>query len=234
LAPSEFPRIFQFLFIKDFIHRKKVANLRIYLNCLIIDRTCMNLEKHVKLFNRIAPVYSWFFNWQVKSYGRTLKTQGQYLDKYRGGRILDIGCGTGAFMQALKNQGFQATGMDIALSMLKQAFKSGQSCVAGNAAGYFPFKDNSFDVVTASYVIHGIDFRLREMLFREASRVSRGIILFHDFNDKRHFLTDFIEWMEGGDYFNFIKHGKDEMKNFFSTVDVISVAPQNSWYICTP
>ncbi len=194
----------------------------------------MDLNKHVKVFNRIAPVYRWFFNWQVKSYGHTLKKNRRYLDKYRGGRILDIGCGTGAFMQALKNEGFQATGIDISFSMLKQSLKSNQSCVAGNAAGYLPFKENSFDLVTASYVIHGLDAGFRELLFREAARVSKGIVLFHDFNGKRHFITDFVEWMEGGDYFNFIKYGTEEMKSFFSSVDIISIAPQNSWYICTP
>ncbi len=194
----------------------------------------MNLDKHVKLFNRIAPVYKWFFNYQVKSYTRIIKNQAEYLDKYRGGRILDMGCGTGAFMQALKNEGFQVTGIDISFSMLKQALKSELSCVTGNAAGYLPFKDNSFDLVIASYVVHGIDARLRQLLFREASRVSSGIVLFHDYNGKRNFFTDFIEWMEGGDYFNFIKHGADEMEEFFSTVNIISIAPQFSWYICTP
>jgi hypothetical protein len=54
-------------------------------------------------------------------------------------------------------------------------------------------------------------------------------------------LTTIIEWLERGDYFQFIKEAEHEMKNCvfemkecFSEVKVVDVDYKAAWYICTP
>ncbi len=47
-------------------------------------------------------------------------------------------------------------------------------------------------------------------------------------------MTNIIEYIEGGDYFNFIKTGLAEMQEVFSSVEVIKIKKYINWYICTP
>jgi ubiquinone/menaquinone biosynthesis C-methylase UbiE len=55
------------------------------------------LENHARLFNLIAPIYNRFFRAQVKSCRAILDKYGEFLNISPGLRVLDIGCGTGAF-----------------------------------------------------------------------------------------------------------------------------------------
>lgn len=195
------------------------------------------LEKHARLFNVIAPVYNRFFNRQVQSYRSILDKYEGILNIPRGGRVLDIGCGTGAFIYSFAERGYEAVGVDFSSSMLRAASKStrGKSIefVQADATKGLDFPDASFDLVLSAYVLHGLSPGLRHSIYREASRLSRGQILFYDYNQNRRFFTDLIEWAEGGDYFGFVDHGEKEMRTFFSNVDRIDVSPQMALYLCS-
>jgi len=41
-----------------------------------------------------------------------------------------------------------------------------------------------------------------------------------------------IEYLEGGDYFNFVKKVPEEMEKYYNNVKIIKNGPWNSWYIC--
>lgn len=94
-----------------------------------------------------------------------------------------------------------------------------------------PFEDNAFDLVTSSYVIHGLKPDEREELYKELCRVSERKIVLHDYNENRSFVTDVAEFLENGDCFNFIKVAKSEMKRYFKDVKVINVDRKAAWYI---
>lgn len=98
----------------------------------------------------------------------------------------------------------------------------------------FPFPDKSFDLIISSYVAHGLKEDKRIDLYKEASRLARKKVVFHDYNKNRAVLTTIIEWLEGGDYFNFIKIAESEMKEHFKKVRVIDVYKRASWYILEP
>ncbi len=68
----------------------------------------------------------------------------------------------------------------------------------------------------------------------EASRLSKGIVILHDYSVKSNPIIKFVEYLEDGDYFNFIKTGIIEMQEIFSNVQIIPVNKYNNWYICTP
>jgi ubiquinone/menaquinone biosynthesis C-methylase UbiE len=192
----------------------------------------MKLKKHKRIFNLISPIYNLFFKRQLKGYAELVSRYGSKLGLPEKATVLDIGCGTGAFGAAFFNSGYNVTGVDLAENMVRLAVERGLSCRQGNALDGLNYPDNSFDLVVFAYVAHGLDREKRQVLFLEAARISKGPVLLHDYSTKRSFWISVIEYLEDGDYFNFIKTGLEEMKTFFSDVQVIPVRPFNNWYIC--
>ncbi len=154
-----------------------------------------------RLFNRIAQVYSLFFKGQVRGYRSAFALHGDRLGLARGGSVLDVGCGTGAFARALELEGFQVTGIDIAEKMVRQGLRRNLDCLPGNVLRGLPYPGRSFDLVSAVFVLHGLRMDERQALFREASRLSRGLVLFHDYNGARSIAIDLVEWL-GGEIFS--------------------------------
>lgn len=189
-------------------------------------------ERHARLFERIALPYAWFFAGQTRSYAACFDSARGALPDPKGKVALDLGCGTGAFTAALRAEGWDVRGVDVAAGMVEQAQGRGVGCAVGDVLKGLPYPDHSFDLVSAAYVAHGLRRNDRLALFREASRLSRGIVLFHDYTADRHLPTSIIEWLEGGDYFNFIRSGLDDMRLVFPQVRVIRVGKRAAWYVC--
>lgn len=192
------------------------------------------------LFNRIAPIYGLYFNSQKRYYQKILNNiQNDYqnkIDLKDSRSIIDFGCGTGALCSALNDKGLDVTGVDSASNMLKVAIKKTKDTdikyYEGSILERLPFDDNSFDIAIASYVAHGLKSSERQKMYKEMSRLSRGLVIIHDYNDKRSLLTDIVEWLERGDYFNFIKVVKEELRNNFAEVKVINIDKGAAWYVC--
>ncbi len=188
--------------------------------------------KHVRLFERISIPYAWFFAGQIRSYATCFEIGRSSLPDPAGKRALDIGCGTGAFTAALRADGWNVEGVDVSQGMVAQARRKGVPCALGDIIGGLHFEDGAFDLVSAAYVAHGLRAEDRLALFREAKRLSRGVVLFHDYTPDRHLFTSIIEYAEGGDYFNFIQTVQDELRSVFSELNVVRVGKQAAWYVC--
>lgn len=191
-------------------------------------------ERHLRLFDRIALPYSWFFAGQSRSYASCFELGRSALPDPEGKQALDIGCGTGAFTAALRKEGWATKGIDAANAMVSHAGRRGLSCVRGNVLDGLPFSDKSFDLVSAAYVAHGLVREDRMLLYLEAKRLSRGVVLIHDYNGERRLMTDIVESLEGGDYFNFIQTVAGELRSVFSALRIVAVGKQSAWYVCTP
>lgn len=187
------------------------------------------------LFDIISPIYALFFDYQVKYYRKILSKIKNEVDITQYKKVLDLGCGTGALSYVLQELGLEVTGVDPSSGMLIQARKKLKGTpvelVKIHPGKKMPFKDNSFDLVISSYVIHGLKAKEREELYRELCRISNGKIVFHDYNEKRSIITDIAEFLENGDYFNFIKVAKSEMEKHFRDVKVVDVDKKAAWYI---
>lgn len=190
------------------------------------------------LFNFIAPVYGLFYNSQKKSYKSIIDNLRNEFDISKFNNIIDVGCGTGALCSVLKKEGLAVTGIEPALRMLKIGSSKPENkdvnFVGCATCSDLPFKDKSFDLSIASYVAHGLHIEERNQLFLEMSRLTKNYVIIHDYNSKRAFTTSIIEWLERGDYFNFIKTVKSELNEHFKSVKIINVKKQAAWYICEP
>ncbi len=190
------------------------------------------------LFNFIAPIYGLFYNSQKKNYKITMDNMYKELNLKEYKNIIDVGCGTGALCSVLNQEGLQVTGIEPAMRMLKIGMKKAENkevnFVQCGTCSKLPFEDKSYDLSIASYVAHGLKPEERKQLFLEMGRLTKHYVIIHDYNNKRGFFTNIIEWLERGDYFNFIKVVQTELNEHFKTVKVINVKKQAAWYICEP
>lgn len=204
----------------------------------------MGKDSHL-LFNSIAPVYGLFYKLQKARYGAVIDRVSGKLDLASFNTVLDVGCGTGALCSVLNQKGLAVTGLDPADKMLRIAKRQSEnetiSFIEANVLERLPFENKSFDLSIASYVAHGLSKDERKLMYAEMSRVSKSKVIIYDYNQNRGLLTTFIEWLERGDYFHFIKEAKNEMeqcvsemKACFSEVKVVDVDSKAAWYICTP
>lgn len=187
------------------------------------------------LFNTIAPVYGLFYDWQKKHYHRIF-TEVLPFQLKEGASVLDVGCGTGALASMLCDLGHDVIGVDQSERMLAVARKHNPvmdfRLVDVNEG--LPFAKKQFDYSITSYVAHGLRPSERLSMYHEMSRVSSGHVLIFDYNDQRALLTSIVEWMEGGDYFRFIRQAAEEMRTVFSDVKVYPLGGRAALYHCTP
>jgi SAM-dependent methyltransferase len=92
-------------------------------------------------------------------------------------RLLDIGCGTGFFLEFFWSCGFDLTGIDLSPDMLARAREkigNRADLHLGNA-DHLPFEDREFDYAAIMTVLEFVDDPGR--VLREAARVARKGIL---------------------------------------------------------
>lgn len=202
-------------------------------------------KAHHMLFNNLASFYGLYFESQKRSFGAAIDIARPVVDLSRYSTVLDVGSGTGALCSVFFDRGFTVTGVEPAEKMLAVAVSKTKSqrisFVSGNVLEGLPFEDKAFDIVTASFVAHGLIPEHRKIMYAEMSRVAKHYVIFHDFNQKRSLQISFLEWLEGGDYFRFIKTARQEMLSSetkagksFSEVEVVNVDKHVDWYVCTP
>lgn len=185
------------------------------------------------LFDMIARPYAWFFHHQVRQAEKTVPVLMEaFSDSVSS--VLDIGCGNGALCQVLQTHIQTVEGCDRSAAMLKQARRLTSSTInytLGDTQTGLPYADHSFDLVSASLVAHGMPAHQRERLYAEMRRIARRYVVLFEYNQTRHWLVDIMEFLERGDYFNFIKVVDQELEAYFGNLTKISAGMLAAWYI---
>lgn len=115
-----------------------------------------------------------------------------------GGRLLDIGCGTGFIINLARDLFDEIHGLDVTPAMLAKVDTSGGHITLHNTnAERLPFDDASFDVVTGySFLHHLEDFR---PVVREAFRVLKaGGLCYFDLDPNRLFWKALVDLEAAG------------------------------------
>jgi ubiquinone/menaquinone biosynthesis C-methylase UbiE len=100
-----------------------------------------------------------------------------------GGRVLDVGCGTGTFLKSLP-QRYERVGVDASAAMLSSAASMGIEAHHATA-DHLPFEDASFELVATFAVLHHlIDPAVVRGALQEMCRVVRpgGAVIVWDHN----------------------------------------------------
>jgi len=187
-------------------------------------------------FDLISGIYALFFKRQKEKFDFAVLSAKHVFDISQFESALDLGCGTGALCSVLSKAGLKMTGVDNSKKMLKIARRknaeSNINFMHHDALNGLPFIDNSFDFSIASYVSHGLVPDDRKKLLLEMKRVSAQYVVLHEFGKKRSLPTDIIEWLEGGNYFTFLKTIESELDAIFDDVSIIKVGKNSLWYVC--
>lgn len=95
----------------------------------------------------------------------------------RGQRLLEIGCGTGIFLDVLHGAGFDVDGLDASPAMLEAARQrmGDKADLHLGDAGHLPFDDNAFDFCVLLTVLEFCPDP--GLVLREAARVARKALL---------------------------------------------------------
>jgi ubiquinone/menaquinone biosynthesis C-methylase UbiE len=106
--------------------------------------------------------------------------------------LLEIGCGDGSRLSALKKNKYTVYGIDPSKSAIKDAVSNGVNAFVGTA-DKLPFEDNKFEIVTFGFCLYLCD---REDLFKiaaEADRVLKkgGYLFILDFYSKNPISNDY-------------------------------------------
>lgn len=184
----------------------------------ITDYFSKDANKRAKfIFNLIAPIYGNVDAGLIKNYRHAIGIVDKEID-IKGKHVLDIGTGTGAWAEMFRRKGAaEIHGVDFSKKMLIESrVKHPEISFAfGDGENLNDFDDNSFDIVTASYVLHGVKKNQRKKMLNEMKRVSKKHVIIHDFSGNTPLFLRFLEMMEKSDYKNFKANFCDELKSLF-------------------
>lgn len=193
-----------------------------------------NQDKRAKyIFNKIARIYSRFDGGLQKNFENSFSILKKEME-IEGRSILDIGSGTGAWSSLFLNNGAGIVqGVDLSEQMILQARKNHPKIKfsLGNGELLSDFNENSFDIVTSSYVLHGFTSDKREKMLKEMKRVTRKHIVIQDFIGKTPALIKLLEILERSDYKRFKKNICRELKMIFPKTKIIPVKYGSGLYI---
>jgi ubiquinone/menaquinone biosynthesis C-methylase UbiE len=185
------------------------------------------------IFDLIAPIYGKIEKHQAEKYVRTIKV----LDKeigIAGKTVLDVGTGTGAWADMFVGmQAKEVHAVDLSPKMLEEARKKHPEITfeRGDAENLTEIADKSFDIVTASFVLHGVKEDRRRKILSEMKRISREFVVINDFSGRTDLAIYILETLERSDYKKFKANFCNELKSMFPDVRKVETDKGNALYL---
>jgi len=125
-----------------------------------------NQKKVLKWYDWEAPTYDKSrLDSREKQKQHSIECELVYNLNHSSKRVLELGCGTGRYLQYLKKRGIEVIGVDISKKMLLEAIGV---CRIRASVYHLPFKKGSFDSV---YLIRAFKFMKPHETLKEIYRV---------------------------------------------------------------
>jgi SAM-dependent methyltransferase len=149
-------------------------------------------------------------------------------------RVLDVGCGTGTLLGELARYPCQVTGAEPTGALLRAARRRfpDVTFIQEPAHAMGSLADASYDVTLVSAVLHGLPPEYRRRVYTELRRVTRRLVAVIDYHRNFNPAVALIEWLEGGDYFAFVKVAESELAAAFAHLEVQRFPGSESLYLC--
>jgi ubiquinone/menaquinone biosynthesis C-methylase UbiE len=193
-------------------------------------------DPHVRarrIFNTIAPVYSALDGYVKRGFKQAIQcidAEIHIQDK----SVLDVGTGPGAWAALFKEHGAGTVhGVDFAERMIHAARRKYHPHISfsvGDARNLHAFSDESFDIVTTSFMLHGVKEPVRAAMLLEMKRISRNHVLIHDYWGQTPPVARLLEYLEHSDYRHFKANFIRELRDLFSFVKMEDAAPGAAVY----
>ena len=184
------------------------------------------------IFDLIAPMYGWIEKHQADKYRDAISVIDKEIS-IKGKTVLDVGTGTGAWAQMFVGmQAKEVHAVDLSPKMLNEGKKKHPSISfkTGDAENLSELADNSFDIVTAAFLLHGVKKDRRRKILSEMNRISRKHIVINDFGSKTDLSVSILEFFERSDFRNFKIHFCDELKSIFPLARKLETDDGNGLY----
>lgn len=143
------------------------------------------MKESYKHFDKVAEDYDALLPAHVQEHYRRKRVR-LLAPLLAGGVGLDVGCGTGALMAALRRHG-RVTGVDGSARMIEVLRKKGRGEAVQATTDQLPFADSSFDLVFSVAVLHHVADQARvRRTIHEMVRVAKpgGHVVIWDHNPK--------------------------------------------------
>ena len=145
------------------------------------------IRANIEVHSRMVEVYQKEPHFRPENQAKVREILAGLRQRAAGGKLLDIGCGTGFIIDLARNLFDEIHGVDVTPVMLAKIDTSrGNITLHNTTAEQLPFADGAFDVVTGySFLHHLEDFR---PVLREVFRVLKpGGLAYFDLDPNRLF-----------------------------------------------
>lgn len=174
---------------KDVVFKPLNQDLKIYCcqNCLLEWRASYSvLNKGEKFYaegyfsqrgaiTRGYPNYEMFYD----SFQKYFSSRADLLNKYAAGRgrLIDVGCGLGIFLNEARKRGFQVTGVDLSKEAARKTWERYKITVEHGSFENLTIADQSSDIITCFQTLEHMNDPRR--FFRKAYKVLKpeGVLL---------------------------------------------------------
>lgn len=148
-----------------------------------MDNQNLTSDENSEIFNRAADTYKAQVEASISFTGlpydlftrskqELISCKSSEFGLRAGGKILNIGCGTGSLDGLLSELGFEVTGIDVSEQSIKKAKRANPNVRYDVFDGkHMPFPDETFDLCLAVCVYHHITPSNRLRLAQESLRV---------------------------------------------------------------
>jgi ubiquinone/menaquinone biosynthesis C-methylase UbiE len=145
------------------------------------------MRANIEVHTRMVEQYNSEPHFRPENQAKVRRVLEDLAKRTGGGRMLDVGCGTGFVIHLAKDLFAEIHGVDVTPAMLaKIDTSSGNITLYNQPAESLPFDANSFDAVTSYAFLHHLEDYVK--VLREAHRVLRpGGVLYVDLEPNREF-----------------------------------------------